>query len=247
MQENLSCKRKATAMTECTREPLTFSSLSRRRVEADFDGGCLTSDAGGLLLREVDRRLGLMARLAEAVTDRRAADAVTHTVATLLRQRIFALALGYEDGNDHQTLRDDPMLKVLAERPPEPHVPLASPSTLSRFENALDRRDQTRLAAVFVETYIASHTTPPDEVVLDFDATDDPLHGTQEGRFFHGFYGGYCYLPLYVFAGEQLLVPYLRPANIDASKHSRAILKLLVRRFRQAWPGTRASPPWPPP
>ena len=226
-------------MTQCSRTSFTFSSLSRRRVEADFDGGHLTSDGGALLLREVDRRLGLTERLAACLSDRRAPDAITHTVEAMLRQRVFGIALGYEDLNDHQTLRDDPLVKVLAERPPDPEAPLASPPTLCRLENAATRRDLARMAETFVETFIASHRQPPEEIVLDFDATDDPLHGTQEGRFFHGFYDAYCYLPLYVFCGEALLAAYLRPANINAAKHSRAILRLLVRRLREAWPDVR--------
>jgi len=218
---------------------LAFSSLCRKQIVADFDGGWITSDGGGLLLREVDRKIGLIEALAGCITDRRDPRSITHSVASMLRQRVVGIALGYEDLNDHQTLRDDPLMKLLAGRDPSAAAPLASPPTLSRLENGVDRAALARLAEVFVETFIASHTRPPKELVLDFDATDDPLHGTQEGRFFHGYYDAYCYLPLYVFCGDQLLVAYLRPANIDASKHSRAILKLLVRRFRQVWPGVR--------
>ncbi|MFO8012162.1 MAG: transposase, partial [Phycisphaerae bacterium] len=217
-------------MTQCTAKPLAFSSLSRRRVEADFDGGHLTSDAGALLLREVDRRLGLTERLAACLTDPRDPGATTHTVEAMLRQRVFGIALGYEDLNDHQTLRDDLLMKVLAERPPEADQPLASPSTLCRLDNAALRRDLVAMTETLVETFIASHAAPPERLVLDVDATDDLLHGEQEGRFFHGYYDAYCYLPLYVFSGDQLLVPYLRSARIDAAKHSRAILTLLVRR-----------------
>lgn len=226
-------------MTECNTKPLAFSSLCRKQIVADFDGGWITSDGGGLLLREVDRKIGLIEALAGCITDRRDPRSITHSVASMLRQRVVGIALGYEDLNDHQTLRDDPLMKLLAGRDPSAAAPLASPPTLSRLENGVDRAALARLAEVFVETFIASHTRPPKELVLDFDATDDPLHGTQEGRFFHGYYDAYCYLPLYVFCGDQLLVAYLRPANIDASKHSRAILKLLVRRFRQVWPGVR--------
>jgi len=218
---------------------LAFSSLCRKQIVADFDGGWITSDGGGLLLREVDRKIGLIEALAGRITDRRDPRSITHSVASMLRQRVVGIALGYEDLNDHQTLRDDPLMKLLTGRDPSAAAPLASPPTLSRLENGVDRAALARLAEVFVETFIASHTRPPKELVLDFDATDDPLHGTQEGRFFHGYYDVYCYLPLYVFCGDQLLVAYLRPANIDASKHSRAILKLLVRRFRQVWPGVR--------
>lgn len=226
-------------MTECNTKPLAFSSLCRKQIVADFDGGWITSDGGGLLLREVDRKIGLIEALAGCITDRRDPRSITHSVASMLRQRVVGIALGYEDLNDHQTLRDDPLMKLLTGRDPSAAAPLASPPTLSRLENGVDRAALARLAEVFVETFIASHTRPPKELVLDFDATDDPLHGTQEGRFFHGYYDVYCYLPLYVFCGDQLLVAYLRPANIDASKHSRAILKLLVRRFRQVWPGVR--------
>jgi len=215
-------------MTQCTAKPLAFSSLSRRRVEADFDGGHLTSDGGALLLREVDRRLRLTERLAACLTDRRDPGATTHPVRAMLRQRVFGVALGYEDLNDHQTLRDDPLMKVLAERPPQEDLPLASPPTLCRLENAALRRDLVRMTETLVETFIVSHAAPPERLVLDFDATDDPLHGEQEGRFFHGYYDAYCYLPLYVFCGGH-----------DAAKHSRAILKLLVRRLREVWPDVR--------
>ena len=225
-------------MTECSGKPLVFSTLFRRGVEADFDGGHLTSDGGALLVREVDRRPGLIRRLAGCLSDPRDPRYVTHEVETLLRQRVFGLVLGYEDLIDHQTLRDDPLMKLVAEQDPA-GGPLASPPTLSRLENRVDRAALGRMAGVLVETFVVSQAEPPEEVVLDFDATDDPLHGTQEGRFFHGYYDGYCYLPLYVFAGEHLLAAYLRPSNIDPSKHTRAILKLLVTRFRQAWPHVR--------
>jgi len=208
-------------------------------VVADFGGGRLTSDGGALLLREVDRRLGLVEALAACLTDPRDPAKITHEQSTMLRQRILGLALGYEDLNDHATLRSDPLFSVLAEQRPDPAAPLASPPTLCRLENRVDRAALVRLSAVFVEQFIASYDAPPDELVLDFDATDDPVHGAQERRFFHGFYDQYCFLPLYVFCGDRLLVSYLRPSNIDAALHSRAILKLLVRRLRQAWPAVR--------
>lgn len=206
---------------------------------ADFAGGRLTSDAGVLLLREVDRRLGLVDALAACLTDPRDPAKITHEQSTMLRQRILGLAAGYEDLNDHTALRSDPLFSVLAGQRPDPESPLASAPTLCRLENRVDRAALVRLSAVFVEQFIASYDTPPDELVLDFDATDDPVHGAQERRFFHGFCDQYCFLPLYVFCGDRLLVSYLRPSNIDASLHSRAILKLLVRRLRQAWPGVR--------
>lgn len=226
-------------MTDCNRQRLLFSSLGRQRVVADFAGGRLTSDAGALLLREVDRRLGLVDALAACLTDPRDPAKITHDQSTMLRQRILGLATGYEDLNDHTALRSDPLFSVLAGQRPDPASPLASAPTLCRLENRVDRAALVRLSAVFVEQFIASYDAPPDELVLDFDATDDPVHGAQERRFFHGFYDQYCFLPLYVFCGDRLLVSYLRPSNIDAALHSRAILKLLVRRLRRAWPAVR--------
>lgn len=223
-------------MTECNREPLLFSSLNRQQIVADFDGGRLTSDGGGLLLREADLQLGLTGQLAGCLTDPRDPAKVIHEQQTMLAQRIDGIALGYEDLNDHDTLRDDPLMAVLTDKTPDPADPLASSPTLCRFENRVDRQSLARMAEVLVETFIASHKRPPKQLILDFDATDDRVHGTQEGRFFHGYYDSYCFLPLYVFCEDQLLVAYLRPSNIDASKHTRAILKLLVRRLRQVWP-----------
>jgi len=226
-------------MTDCNRQAVLFSSLGRQEVQADFAGGTLTSDGGGLLLREVDRRLGLVEALADCLTDPRDPAKVIHEQRTMLAQRIFGIALGYEDLNDHNELRRDPLFSVLADKPPKPDEPLASSPTLCRLENRVERKALARMSAVLVEQFIASFDTPPDELVLDFDPTDLPVHGQQERRFFHGFYGHYCFLPLYVFCGSQLLVAYLRPSNIDAPLHTRAILKLLVGRLRQAWPKVR--------
>ena len=226
-------------MTECNRNSLSFSSLGRQKISANFDGGRLTCDAGGLLLREVDRRLSLISSLAECIADPRDPARITHDVRTLLAQRVFGIALGYEDLNDHATLRDDPLLAIFAEQRPDPEAPLGSPSTLCRFENAITRGSLSRMSGVFVEQFIASFKRPPKELILDFDPTDDRVHGKQEGRFFHGYYDSYCFLPLYVFCGDHLLCAYLRPSNIDAARHSRAILKLLVRRVRHVWPKVR--------
>ena len=226
-------------MTECNRQPVLFSSLKSQKIVADFDGGRLTSDAGGLLLREADRKLGLIRRLAACIPDPRNPLVTVHDQQTMLAQRIFGIALGYEDLNDHNTLRDDPLFAVLADKKPDPDEPLASSPTLCRFENRIDRRALVRMSEVFVETFITSHQRPPKELVLDFDATDDRIHGQQENRFFHGYYDDYCFLPLYVFCGDQLLTAYLRPSHIDASMHTRAILKLLVRRFREVWPDVK--------
>jgi hypothetical protein len=226
-------------MTECNRSPLCFSSLGSRRLEADFSGGSLTTDAGALLLREADRRLGLLDALDRAIPDPRHPELITHSQRSLLAQRIFGIALGYEDLNDHTILRNDPLWQALAECTPDAEQPLASAPTLCRLENRVHRQALIDISKVLVEQFIGSFKEPPECLTLDFDATDDIVHGHQEGRFFHGYYDNYCFLPLYVFCGEQLLVAYLRTADGDAARHSRAIVKLLVARLRQAWPNVR--------
>jgi len=203
---------------------------------ADFDGGRLSSDGGGLLLREVDRRIGLTAALADCIADPRDPEKIVHDVQTLLAQRIHGIALGYEDLNDHDTLRRDPVMQALAERTPDEDVPLASPATLCRFENRITRQCLARMSGVLVDQFIASFKRPPKQLILDFDATDDRVHGDQEGKFFHGYYDHYCFLPLYVFCGDRLLCAYLRRSNIDPALHTRAILRLLVNRLRAKWP-----------
>ena len=228
-------------MTECNEQTVVFSSLRRQKVAADWNGGSLTSDAGALLLREVDRRIGLVDALSRCIPDPRNPHFVVHDQRTLLAQRIVGIALGYEDLNDQQSLREDPLFQMVTERGVRKDLPLASPPTLCRLENRVGREEAFLMNAVFVEKFIDSHTAPPEEVTLDFDATDDPVHGAQEGRFFHGYYDHYCFLPLYVFCGSQLLVAYLRPANIDAAKHSWAILQLLVTRLRRAWPHVKIT------
>jgi len=226
-------------MTDCNRKPLRFSNVSRRKIHADFSGGTLTSDGGALLLREVDRRLGLIDGLSDCLTDPRDPAKIQHDQRTMLAQRIFGIALGYEDLNDHDELRHDPLFSVLAEKAPESDSALASSPTLCRLENRIDRKALARLSEVFVEQFIASFEEAPSELILDFDPTDVPLHGAQENRFFHGYYDHYCFLPLYVFCGHQLLVAYLRPSNIDGALHARAVLRLLVNRLREVWPDVR--------
>jgi len=194
-------------MTDCNTNGLVFTPQGRRAVIADFEGGAITSDAGALLLREVDRRLGLTEAIDAIVPDPRDPLRLTHTQLTLLRQRIYGIAMGYEDLNDHQTLRDDPVLQLLA-RPKtpfgavdagiDPERPLASPPTLCRLENRSRRQTNLAIAEKLVETFIASFKEPPKQLVLDLDATDDLVHGNQVGRFFHGYYDAYCFLPLYV-------------------------------------------------
>jgi hypothetical protein len=228
-------------MTECNRDPLTFSSIGPKSVIADFLGGRLTSDAGAILLREVGQSTGLFDAINEAIPDPRHPVFIVHDQRSMIAQRVVALALGYEDLNDHQTLRADPALQLAAGRAPDEELTLASPPTLCRLENRIERKTLIRIAGVLVDQFIASHPRPPEHLTLDLDATDDPVHGHQEGRFFHGYYDNYCYLPLYVFCGDELLAAYLRPSKIDACKHSRALLKLLVRRLRQAWPDLKIT------
>jgi Transposase DDE domain group 1 len=228
-------------MTDCNLEPLSFSSLGRKAVVADFRGGRLTSDAGTLLLREVADGIGLFDALNAAIPDPRHPVYIVHEQKAMLAQRVIAIALGYEDLNDHQTLRADPALQLAAGKAPEEEMMLASPPTICRLENRIDRKTLVHLAAVFVDQFIAAHPESPEHVLLDFDATDDPTHGQQEGRFFHGYYDHHCFLPLYVFCGDELLVPYLRPSNIDAAKHARALLKLLVQALRAVWPEVKIT------
>jgi hypothetical protein len=228
-------------MTDCHRPTLTFSSLGPKQVVADFQGGRLTTDGGALLLREVEKSLGLFDALDAAIPDPRQPELVIHDQKALLAQRITAIALGYEDLNDHQNLRDDPALQLAAGADPDPETPLAAPSTLCRLENRIDRKTLVQLANVLVDQFIAAHPEPPESLILDFDATDSTIHGHQENRFFHKYYDNHCYLPLYVTCGDELLTAYLRPSNIDASRHSRAILKLLVERFRKVWPHVKIT------
>lgn len=215
--------------TQCISDQLEFEGFVGRRVVAGFDGGLITSDAGALLLREADRAIGLIDRLTACFSDRRDQANVVHPVRTLVGQRIIALALGYEDVNDHDTLRFDPVLGLFSERLEAKRqgcAPLAGKSTINRLEHApsgADDRyhrighDPKAVEDLFVDVFLDAHIKAPREIVLDLDATDDPVHGHQEGRFFHGYYDCYCYLPLYIFCGPHLLAAKLRRANIDAS------------------------------
>lgn len=209
-----------------------FPSFDRRKIEGSFTGGDVSSDGGLMALRLADRKLGLIAALDAVIEDPREADQVVHRQRDLLSQRIFGLALGYEDLNDHDTLRKDLLWQSAVERGEE----LASSPTLCRLEQRADRQTAWAMSKVLVELFIQSFKEAPSELILDFDATDDRVHGQQEGRAFHGYYGDWCFLPLYVFCGEQLLVSYLRPSNQDPARHAWAVLKLLVTRLRQEWP-----------
>lgn len=225
-------------MTECTEQGELFGKVGRARIESSFGGGDISSDAGGaLLLRQAERRFGLLAAAARGLPDGRDPERVRHTRLAQLTQRVFGIALGYEDLNDHDTLRRDLALQTALG---QTHAASSSP-TLCRFENAMGRAEAWALHRALIEHFIASHTTAPEELVLDLDATDDAVHGRQAGRFFHGYYDHYCFLPLYVFAGDELLVAYLRPANIDGAHHAAAVVKLLVRRLRQAWPQVKLT------
>ena len=243
--------------TECKQVRFEFHQLSQRKVKARFDGGKITSDAGVLLLREVERGTGLIAGLAECFRDHRDARLIEHTVEELLGQRIYGLCLGYEDLNDHDQLRTDPMLAVavnkvdpLGERRRQASdrgKALAGRCTLNRLELTgaeVDEQerykkiamDPDRIDGWMVDAFVESHESAPEEIVLDLDATDDPIHGQQEGRFFHGYYRHYCYLPLYIFSGEHLLCARLRCSNIDGAAGSVEELERIVGRIRQSWP-----------
>src|SRR5438105_6092457 len=233
--------------TECSAERFDFGIVEGRPVEAAFDAGLVTSDAGALLLGATDRAIGMLDRFAACFRDERRADLIEHAVATLVGQRVFAIALGYEDLNDHDELRDDPMMAVLAGKltaKREECAPVAGKSTLNRLE--LSRLEPTRyhkishnpmaIKHLLVDLFVESHERAPKQIILDLDATDDPLHGMQEGRFFHGYYDCYCYLPLYIFCGEFLLSAQLRSAGIDPAKGALTDLKGVVAQIRRTWP-----------
>ena len=226
-------------MPNCTQESppdrLEFGHLGRRVIEGRFDGGNMTSDGGVMLLASLDQRLGLTDAAARSITDPREPSSITHSIRDMLRQRVYGLVQGWEDLNNHTELRRDIAFQSAVGREDE----LASAPTLCRLEKFGTRAVAAKLHEVLVDQFIASFKTAPEELVLDFDATDCPLYGKQEDRFFHGYYDSYCYLPLYVFCGEQMLAAYLRPSKIDGAKHAAAILKLLVTRLRRVWPAVR--------
>lgn len=219
-------------MTNCNSKPIRFSSIKSKKVEAHFSGGDITSDGGLLLLRQVDKKYGLTRALAKTIQDPRHPGYISHSIEHMLRQRVFAIAAGYEDINDHDTLAKDPCLQLAVGR----EANLASSATLSRFENSLNRHALVAMSQVLVEHFIAKQQQAPDQLVLDFDPTDNKIHGHQSQRHYHGYYNEYCFLPLHVFCGDDLLVSLLRPSNIDGAKYAGAVLKLLVKWFRQVWP-----------
>lgn len=222
-------------MTNCISSSLKFPACKGRKVEINFEGGEVTSDGGVLLLSQVDRKLGLTEKIAKQFSDKRDKTKVQHKILPMLCQRVYGIALGYEDLNDHSSLRHDTAFQTALYE----EGPLASSSTLCRFENTADRSTMSAIHEVLIEQFIKSYREPPQDLFLDFDATDDIVHGTQEGRFYHGYYQNYCFLPLYVFCGTQLLVSYLRPSNKDGALHAWGILSLLVKRLRKVWPNVR--------
>ena len=226
-------------MAKCTSSNPVFQGPQSRKIHFDFDGGDISSDGGLLLMSQLDRKLGVTSRIGKVLTefDGRQRGKVRHSVLSMVRQRVFSLVAGHEDLNDQLEFGKDPLLQTAAGNDER----LAHPSTLCRFENSATSASNAALSKLLVELFIESFVAPPRELILDFDATDDPIHGMQEGRFFHGYYDHYCFLPLYVFCGDQLLTSYLRPANIDAAKHAGAILKLLVARLRREWPDVRIT------
>ena len=244
-------------MTECNQSSFLFAPHFSREVVARFDGGLLSSDAGALLLRSTEQHTGILRQFAACFHDFRRADRVEHQLGELVRQRVYGLALGYEDLNDHDQLRQDPLLALLSgksdiegeqrRREQDRGKAGAGKSTLNRLEltrpNANPRTrykkivlDDKAADRLLVDLYIQSQPRQPQRIVLDLDATDDPVHGQQEGRFFHGYYGGYCYLPLYIFVGEQLLCARLRPSNIDASAGALEEVERIVEQLRRVWP-----------
>jgi len=247
--------------TQCTPTQLKFHALGRREVVGKFDGGTITSDAGGLLLRETEKRTRIISGFARCFEDLRDPELIEHTVAELVAQRVYGLALGYEDLNDHDDLRRDPLFAVLVEkedpeggkrvRPQDRGKAAAGKSTLNRLEltpanpTAAELRykkiimQPEEIDRLFVDVFLQAQAQAPEEIVLDVDATDDPLHGNQEGRFFHGYYRNYCYLPLYIFCGEFLLGARLRASNIDASESTVEELERIVGQIRSAWPGVK--------
>jgi Transposase DDE domain group 1 len=233
-------------MTQCTQSSFAFKGHFSREVVARFDGGTISSDGGSLLLRQTDDRLNLLARFSQCFLDSRDQDRIEHSILEMVSQRVYGLALGYEDLNDHEQLRKDPLFGVLAGRA-EFDKPLAGKSTLNRLELGTGQQDRYKkitfwkegVDELLVSVFIESQAKVPEQIILDIDTTDLPLHGQQEGRFFHGYYDCYCYLPLYIFCGDHLLCARLRQSNRDASAGSLVEIERIVGQIRRAWPEVR--------
>ncbi len=222
-------------MTLCNTNQIDFSTCKGRKINAQFSGGDITSDGGVMLISQIDKKLQLTKRLARIINDPRVKKRCDHSTLSLLRQRIYGLCLGYEDLNDHDTMRKDIAFQSAVARDTD----LASASTLCRFENRVDPKTLWAISDILLQQFIESFKSKPKQLILDFDSTDDAVHGGQIGSFFHGYYDHYCFLPLYVFCGSKLLVAYLRPSNIDNAQHAWAILSLLVKRLRHKWSGVK--------
>ena len=224
-------------MKDCTKQLLLFKGISGKKIEADFNGGEVSSDAGVLFLREVEERIGLISKMADSLRDRPHPGYVKHQLLELFRQRIFQIACGYEDGNDSNELREDPIMKIACERLPE-EEPLASQPTISRFENSLSRTDLYRIAQVFLDIFIESYEEPPEAIILDIDDTDDRTYGHQQLSLFNAYHGDYCYLPIHIYEGQsgRLITTVLRPGKRPTGRQIVSILKRVVKRIRQAWP-----------
>jgi hypothetical protein len=246
--------------THCNKQSFIFQAQNGRDIVANFDGGVISTDGGALLLREVEHLTDIIAGFTACFTDHRNPKLIEHSIEHLLAQRIYALALGYEDLNDHDTLRNDPLLAVLAGKPDpsgnnrsrqrDKGKALAGKSTLNRLELTPVRADnKSRYKKItvnryavdefFVDVFLRSYDKAPEQIIIDIDATDDPIHGNQSGRFFHGYYGHYCYLPLYIFCGEHLLCARLRPSDIDASAGAVKELERIIAQIRSRWPDVR--------
>jgi DDE family transposase len=248
--------------TECNAAYLDFPMLGRRQVLANFDGGDISTDGGALLLRKVEQLTGIIRQFAACFTDHRDPSLIEHTTEHLVAQRVYALALGYEDLNDHDDLRRDPLLAAVVGKPDptgrsrtrrrDRGKALAGKSTLNRLELTpvgADRESRYKkvtcrirdVERLLVTLFLQAHDRPPEQLMLDLDATDDPIHGHQLGRFFHGYYRSYCYLPLYIFCGDHLLCARLRPSDIDASAGALKQLQRIVAQIREAWPGVKIT------
>jgi hypothetical protein len=224
-------------MPNCTREFIEMGRLGRKKIRANFFGGDTSSDGGLLLLREVDKRVGLSSAIAEAIHDPRESGKVRHSIQEMLSQRLYALCQGHSDLNDHLFLRHDPLMQTAVGK----EEALASSSTLCRFENTIHREDLVRMNKVLVEQFIKSQSVVPQGLVLDIDGSDIPLHGDQEGGEYHGYYRSTCYLPLYVYCGDELLCFLLRRGRADGAKHAAAVIRLLVTRLRRQWSGVHIT------
>lgn len=219
-------------MSDCTGQQMMFGRVGRREIEADFSGGAISSDGGVMLVRQIDRKIGLSRAVAAVLSDPRDSERITHPLRDLIAQRLYGLCCGYEDLNDHDVLRHDPLMQTAVGRDDD----LASSPTFSRLETRATRADVMALNRVLIEQFIASQPVVPQTLTLDIDASDVPLHGDQELSQFHGYYDHYCYLPLYVFCGQAMLCCVLRRSRIDGARQAAAVIRLIVTRLRQAWP-----------